>query len=102
MRPFLAGAHVCVLPSNGEGMPRSVLEAMATGRAVLTTNVPGCRETVDGARNGLLVPAPDAAALAEGMLQMLAEPDRLEHTGRESRAIAEDLFDVHSVSTSTR
>ena len=47
VRPFLSGAHVCVLPSYGEGMPRSVLEAMAMGRAILTTDVPGCRGTVD-------------------------------------------------------
>ena len=98
VRPFLARAHVCVLPSYyGEGVPRSVLEAMAMGRAVLTTDVPGCRETVEGGRNGLLVPPRDAAALTEGMLWMLAEPERLESMGRESRAIAEDLFDVHSV-----
>ena len=97
VRPFLAAAHVCVLPSYGEGMPHSLLEAMAMGRAVLTTDVPGCRETVDAGRNGLLVPAKDAAALAEGMLQMLAQPSRLSDMGHESRAIAEELFDVHSV-----
>lgn len=67
------------------------------GRAVLTTDVAGCRETVRAGRNGLLVPARDADALTEGMLQMLAEPQRLEPMGRESRAIAEELFDVHSV-----
>ncbi len=98
VRPFLARAHVCVLPSYyGEGVPRSVLEAMAMGRAVLTTDVPGCRETVQGGRNGLLVPPRDAAALAEGMLRMLAEPERLGPMGRQSRAIAEERFDVHSV-----
>ena len=98
VRPFLARAHVCVLPSYyGEGVPRSVLEAMAMGRAVITTDAPGCRETVEGGRNGLLVPPGDAAALAEAMLRMLAEPERLEPMGRESRAIAEERFDVHSV-----
>jgi glycosyltransferase involved in cell wall biosynthesis len=97
VRPILAGSHVYVLPSYGEGMPRSVLEAMATGRAVLTTDVPGCRETVVPGRNGLLVPARDAGALAEGMLQMLAEPGQLGPMGRQSRAIAEERFDVHSV-----
>lgn len=97
VRPFLARAHVCVLPSYGEGMPRSVLEAMAMGRAILTTDVPGCRETVEVGRNGLLVPPRDAHALAEGMLQMLSEPERLERMGRESRAIAEERFDVHAV-----
>lgn len=98
VRPFIARSHVCVLPSYyGEGVPRSVLEAMAMGRAVLTTDVPGCRETVEGGLNGLLVPPRDAAALAEGMLQMLAEPERLASMGRQSRALAEERFDVHAV-----
>lgn len=97
VRPFLARAHVCVLPSYGEGMPRSVLEAMAMGRAVLTTDVPGCRETVEQGRNGLIVPARDADALAEGMLHMLSEPERLKAMGRQSRAMAEERFDVHAV-----
>jgi glycosyltransferase involved in cell wall biosynthesis len=78
-------------------MSRSLLEAMATGRAVLTTDVPGCRETVRRGRNGLLVPPRDAAALAEGMLQMVAKASRLSDMGHESREIAEELFDVHSV-----
>jgi glycosyltransferase involved in cell wall biosynthesis len=98
VRPFLARAHVCVLPSYyGEGVPHAVLEAMAMGRAVLTTDAPGCRETVENGRNGLLVPPRDAAALAEAMLRMLADPERLGLMGRQSRAIAEERFDVHSV-----
>jgi len=100
VRPFLARAHVCVLPSYyGEGVPRSVLEAMAMGRAVLTTDVPGCRETVQEGRNGYLIPARDPAALADGMLRLLAEPARLERMGRESRVIAEERFDVHAVNS---
>jgi glycosyltransferase involved in cell wall biosynthesis len=97
VRPFLARAHVCVLPSYGEGMPRAILEAMATGRAILTTDVPGCRETVVAKRNGLLVPARDSQAIAEAMLQLIADPSGLERMGRESRAIAEERFDVHEV-----
>lgn len=97
VRPFLAGAHVCVLPSYGEGMPRSVLEAMAMGRAILTTDVPGCRATVEAGRNGWLVPPRDAAALADRMIRMLSEPERLEPMGRASRALAEERFDVHAV-----
>jgi len=99
VRPFLARAHVCVLPSYGEGTPRSVLEAMAMGRAILATDVPGCRETVEDGRNGLLVPPRDAAGLAEGMLQMLADPERLEQMGRESRSIAEERYEVHAVNS---
>jgi len=98
VRPFIARAHVCVLPSYyGEGVPHSVLEAMAMGRPVLTTDVPGCRETVVFGRNGYLVPPRDAGALAQTMLKMLLEPERLEAMGRQSRAIAEERFDVHSV-----
>jgi glycosyltransferase involved in cell wall biosynthesis len=65
VRPQIAACHVFVLPSYREGTPRTVLEAMAMGRPVITTDVPGCRETlVDGA-NGLLVPARDPSALAD-------------------------------------
>ena len=57
-----------MLPSYGEGTPGALLEAMAMGRAVITTDVPGCRETVEHGRNGLLVPARDVRALADAML----------------------------------
>jgi glycosyltransferase involved in cell wall biosynthesis len=97
VRPFITRSHVIVLPSYGEGMPRSVLEAMAMARPVLTTDVAGCRETVDGERNGFLVPARDARALADAMLRMIADPVALEPMGRHSRAIAEQRFDVHAV-----
>lgn len=97
VRPFLAEAHVCVLPSYGEGMPRSVLEAMAMGRAILTTDVAGCRETVQEGQNGYLVQARSSASLADGMLRMLDDQDRLESMGRASRALAEQRFDVHTV-----
>lgn len=97
VRPFIEAAHVCVLPSYGEGMPRSVLEAMAMGRAVLTTDVPGCRETVIPERNGLIVPARDPGALAEAMLRLIDEADRLAEMGLESRLLAEERFDVRGV-----
>ena len=67
VRPFLARCSVYVLPSWREGTPRTVLEAMASGRPVITTDVPGCRETVINGRNGFLVTAQNAAALAEKM-----------------------------------
>jgi glycosyltransferase involved in cell wall biosynthesis len=97
VRPFLAAAHVCVLPSYGEGMPRSILEAMAMGRAILTTDVPGCRETVEAGRNGLLVAARDVESLANGMSTLLAKRDDLARMGLESRRIAEEKFDVDDV-----
>lgn len=97
VRPFIAAAHVIVLPSYREGTPRSVLEGMAMGRAVVTTDVPGCRETVTAGHNGVLVKARDPDALAAGMLELLADPDRLATMGRASRGVAEDRFDVHEV-----
>lgn len=74
VRSFLAETHVFVLPSYREGTPRTVLEAMATGRPVITTDAPGCRETVIDGDNGFLVPPRSAEALAEAMLRLLAAP----------------------------
>jgi glycosyltransferase involved in cell wall biosynthesis len=97
VRPSIAAAHVLVLPSYGEGMPRSVLEAMAMGRAVITTDVPGCREAVQDGRTGYVVPARDPVALAAAMRRLVDDPGLLEPMGREGRVVAEQRFDVHSV-----
>jgi glycosyltransferase involved in cell wall biosynthesis len=97
VRPFLADAHVCVLPSYGEGMPRSVLEAMSMGRAIVTTDVPGCRETVVPGVNGWLVAPRQVDGLASAMLRILEEPGDIERMGAASRQIAEQRFDVHAV-----
>jgi glycosyltransferase involved in cell wall biosynthesis len=97
VRPYLAAAHVATLPSYREGTPRSLLEAMAMGRPVLTTDVPGCRETVQPGRNGLTVAARDSQALADGMLELIDQSGRLEAMGLESRRIAEERFDVRVV-----
>jgi glycosyltransferase involved in cell wall biosynthesis len=94
----LATASVIVLPSYiGEGVPRSVLEGMSMGRAVITTDEPGCRETVDAGRNGVLVPARDAGALARAMVTFIQDPGNVARMGAASRRIAEDRFDVHKV-----
>ncbi len=97
VRPLLEACSVYVLPSYREGTPRSVLEAMATGRAIITTDAPGCRETVQPGRNGLLVPIKDAPALAEAMAHMIGDPAGVRRMGRESRAIAVELYDVRKV-----
>lgn len=96
VKPWLEKAHVFVLPSYyREGVPRSTQEAMALGRPVITTDMPGCRETVEDGRNGFIVPPRDAAALAEAMQRFLDQPDIIEQMGRESRCMAEERFDVH-------
>jgi len=87
-----------VLPSYyREGVPRSILEAMSTGRAVITTDAPGCRETVNEGENGFLVPTRDATALERAMERFVLDPSLVLRMGRRSREIAEDIFDVHKV-----
>lgn len=95
VKPLLAQASVFVLPSYREGIPRSTQEAMALGRPVITTDVPGCRETVIDGRNGLLVPARDPEALAQAMRHFIERPEDIASMGAESRKIAEEQFDVH-------
>jgi glycosyltransferase involved in cell wall biosynthesis len=97
VRPALAEHSVYVLPSYREGTPRSVLEAMAIGRAVITTDAPGCRETVVDGVNGFLVPPRDAYALFAAMKRFVETPDSAVWMGAESRRIAEDKFDVNKV-----
>ena len=97
VRPALAAAHVYVYPSRAEGMPRSVLEALAIGRPVITTSAPGCRETVDERINGCIVPPGDAPALAEAMESFLERPDLIPAMARASRVKAERRFDAREV-----
>lgn len=97
VRPHLAGCHIYVLPSYHEGMPRTVLEAMATGRPILTTDVPGCRQTVMPGENGFLVPKADAQALAERMIWFIEHREVWQRMGQRSRQMAEERFDVHKI-----
>jgi glycosyltransferase involved in cell wall biosynthesis len=97
VRPSLQNCHIYVLPSYHEGMPRTVLEAMATGRPILTTDVPGCRETVSQGENGYLVPKANAQALAERMIWFIENRDQWERMGKRSRELAEEKYDVHKV-----
>ena len=94
---WIAEASVFVLPSYREGVPRSTQEAMAIGRAVITTDVPGCRETVEHGVNGFIVPKWDASALAEAMIKFLESPELLEKMGWESYRIAQEKFDAVKV-----
>ena len=99
VRPLLAAAHVIVLPSWGEAMPRVLLEALATGRPVITTNRPGTRETVDERVNGVLVQPKDVAGLAAAMQSFLRRPDLIPAMARASRSKAERRFGVAPVNT---
>jgi len=97
VRPALAACHVYVLPSYREGTPRTVLEAMSTGRASITTDAPGCRETVVSGVNGFLVPVKDVEALAEAMRRFLDDPALAQRMGAEARRFAEARYDVNKV-----
>ena len=99
VQPWLAQSHVFVLPSYREGLPASTQEAMASGRAVITSDVPGCRETVVDGVNGFLVPPYDAQALAAAMLRFIEQPDLIASMGAKSRQMAEEKYDVHKVNT---
>lgn len=96
--PHLQQASVFVLPSYyREGVPRSTQEAMAVGRAVITTDMPGCRETVVNGVNGFLVPAHDQKALEQAMLQFIRQPELINNMGEQSYRLAQQKFDVGKI-----
>ena len=97
VRQLYARAHVYVLPSYGEGMPRTVLEAMASGRAIITTDTYGCRDTVEEGVNGHLVPIREWKPLADAMEAFLSGRSSYSKMGKESLKRARTLFDVESV-----
>lgn len=97
VRPAIADASVYVLPSYREGTPRTVLEAMAMGRAIITTDAPGCRETVVDGVNGFLVPVREITPLVTAMRRFLDSPELLSSMGQQSRKLALQKFDVHKV-----
>jgi glycosyltransferase involved in cell wall biosynthesis len=97
VRPEIAQASVLVLPSYREGTPRSVLEAMSMGRAVITTDVPGCRETIVDGVEGRLVPARDPEALATACRAMFTDAAVTERMGAAGRRRVEALYDARVV-----
>lgn len=99
MPQVLAAAQVVVLPSYREGLPKVLLEAAACGRAVVTTDVPGCRDAIDPGVTGVLVPVCDAAALADAMEGLINSPAHCQAMGDAGRALAESAFDVRQVVT---
>jgi len=98
VRPYLAAASIFVLPSwYREGLPRTILEAMATGRAVITTDMPGCREPIEPGVNGYIVPPRDAEALAMAMERFLLRPELVARMGARARETAMERFSVERV-----
>lgn len=97
IKDWIADSHVFILPSYREGVPRSTQEAMATGRAIITTDVPGCRETVINTKNGFIVPKWNPEALAEKMIYFIENPEQIQVMGAESYKIAVEKFDAEKV-----
>lgn len=106
-RPFpdmprtLAAAHVVVLPSWREGLPKVLLEAAATGRPVVATDVPGCREVCIPGHNGFLVPPRDPIALARAIQRLAWSRELREQYGKQGRALAESHFGVETAVAET-
>jgi len=97
VRAVISEASVYVLPSYREGTPRTVLEAMSMGRPVITTDVPGCRDTVVDGENGYLVPVRDPVALAGAMERFLSNPTSISEMGHLGRKLAQRKYDVNKV-----
>lgn len=97
VRPALRRCSVFVLPSYHEGMPKTVLEAMSCGRPIITSDAPGCRETVQDGLNGFLVPVRSVEKLVEAMEKFIANPGVCAEMGLAGRKIAEDKYDVRKV-----
>ncbi|WP_335962808.1 glycosyltransferase family 4 protein [Acinetobacter haemolyticus] len=97
VRPAIAQSSIYVLPSYREGTPRTVLEAMAMGRPIITTDAPGCRETVIQGENGFLVEVRSVTSLVDAMQEFINKPELIEQMGQRSREIALNKYDVHQV-----
>ncbi|TDO94097.1 glycosyltransferase involved in cell wall biosynthesis [Halanaerobium saccharolyticum] len=100
VRPYIEQSSVFVLPSYHEGTPKTVLEAMAMGRPIITTDAPGCRETVDNGENGFLVKLKDADDLAEKMITLINDPKLQKQMGKKSLQIVKEKYDVEIVNKS--
>lgn len=98
MAQVLKSANIVVLPSYyGEGLPKVLIEAAACGRAIVTTDHPGCRDAIKEGISGVLVPVRDANALADALEELLNDPVRTASMGRAARQLAESNFDQQQV-----
>lgn len=92
-----AQANIACLPSYREGLPKSLIEAAACGRAVVTTDVPGCRDAITPDVTGLLVPVKDAVALADAIQTLIEDPELRNNMGQAGRALAEKAFTIEKI-----
>jgi glycosyltransferase involved in cell wall biosynthesis len=92
IRTVWAAAHIAVLPSHREGLPKSLLEAAACGRPLVATNVPGCREIARDGINAILVPVNDACQIADAIDRLARDPELRRRYGAQSRRLVETEF----------
>lgn len=91
-------AHIVTLPSYyGEGLPKILIEAAASGRAVITTDMPGCRDAIEPDETGLLIPARDTIALASAIQRLIENASLRRRMGREGRRLAEKEFSIEKI-----
>ena len=98
---ILKGSHIVCLPSYREGLPKSLLEALSSGRPIITTDVPGCREVCEDGVNGLLIPARDSIALSDAIEKLAINPELRQAMGRAGRMRAESEFSSELVCAQT-
>jgi glycosyltransferase involved in cell wall biosynthesis len=101
IRELWRQAHVAVLPSRREGLPKSLLEAAAMGRPLIATDVPGCREIARAGRNALLVPPDDVDALAAALERLASDGELRRRFGAASRALVESDLAAEAVGAAT-
>lgn len=101
MASVLAQARIVCLPSYREGFPKALLEAAAAGRAIVTTDVPGCREILKPGENGLLVPARKVDELADALGELIGDADRCKRMGQRGRELVEHHFSLRIVVAQT-
>lgn len=97
MSSVFSSANLVVLPSYREGLPKALIEAAACGRAIVTTDVPGCRDAIEPGKTGLLVPVMDSLALSDAIVRLLKDPEARYAMGVAGRKLAEREFDVNAV-----
>jgi len=101
MAEVFAQAHIVCLPSYGEGVPKVLIEAAASGLPIVTTDVPGCRETVLHGKNGLLVPVRSAIELAAALERLIRDPVLRREMGAHGRELAVSEFSIEKVVNQT-
>jgi len=101
MAAEFAQSHVVCLPSYGEGLSKSLIEAASCGRAIVTTDVPGCREVVRHGDNGLVVPPRQSAPLAAALEQLVQDSDLRRCMGARGRERAVAEFSVDRITAET-